>query len=616
MTVAFLFPGQGSQTVGMGRGLFARFPDLTRQADDLLGYSIERLCLEDPDKRLNLTRYTQPALYVTGALAYLARREDEGLDPAFAAGHSLGEYGALFAAGCFDFATGLALVRERARLMGEVTGTGMTAVTRIDAGRLSALLAEDPRFGELDVANYNTLSQTVVSGDLGQLKALAGAVEGLGGQCFPLRVSAAFHSHFMQPAQRRFAEFAAGFAFRPPRIPVVANLTAAPYPADSDGIRDTLVGQLASPVRWSDTIAWLHHRGVDRFVEIGPGQVLTRMNGTILADLARDGPARREAFYPAPAALTGPPPGPAATPVVAKPPALFLCPGQGGQHYRMGRDLHAGNGAFRNAFDACDRLARPWTGQPLAEIVYESGEPAEAFSRTLHTHLANFAFGYAMVASLRADGVEPAGFVAWSLGEYVALAAAGALGLEEAVSMVGRQAQLVEAHTPPASMLSVLENVNIFYSLDNLFAGCTLAGIHTDACFVVTGTTEVLAGLRRGLGERNIACHKLPIRHGFHSSLMDPVEVPFKAACAPPGLAIPGIPVYSSVERGRLAAADTTYLWRVCRSRFNFRTALLLAVEACPGAVLYDIGPSGTSAVHAKAILGKGKEVRHALRRS
>lgn len=606
LSTACLFPGQGSQHVGMGKGLFPRYPLLTEQASDLLGYAIDQLCLEDPEKRLNLTQFTQPALYVTCALSYLARCEDEGLSPAWAAGHSLGEYGALFAAGSFDFATGLALVRERGRLMGEVSGTSMAAILGLEADRLVALLHTDARFDRLDIANFNARSQTVVSGDREQLKQLESVVADKGGRFIPLKVSAAFHSRFMRDAQSRFAAIADTIAFQPPRFPVIANLSAAPYPSDRAGIRDMLVGQLASPVRWFDSMARLIGENVQHFTEVGPGNILTRLTETIRTELA-DPSVRPPSHSPGPKAAgrATSPPGQA---------GILLCPGTGGQYYHMGKRAYAEEPAFRTAFDACDTLAQPLIGQSLRAIVHEASDPTAPFTRTLHTHLAGFTFAYAMVETLRARGTVPLAYVGVSLGEYVALAATGALSLESAIALVALQAQLAEERTAPAEMLSVMENVNIYYCLEELFRDCALAGIHTDDCFVVTADATAINRLTAGLAARQIASHRLPVQHGFHSAHMDPAEAAFLAGCAGRLRRLPETPLYSSVLRGPVGVVEDSYLWRICRSRFNFRTALLLAAEAFPDAILLDVGPSGTSAAHARTILANSREVHHALR--
>src|SRR5690606_39147899 len=159
MTLACMFPGQGSQTLGMGGDLFDRFSDWTAEADRILGYSIRELCLEDPRGQLGLTAFTQPALFVVNAMTWRARVEDGKPTPAALAGHSLGEYNALLAAGVFDFPTGLELVRERGALMGRVSGGGMAAVIGLAPDRIAEILAGSEAGRRLDVANYNAFDQ-------------------------------------------------------------------------------------------------------------------------------------------------------------------------------------------------------------------------------------------------------------------------------------------------------------------------------------------------------------------------------------------------------------------------------------------------------------------------
>jgi trans-AT polyketide synthase/acyltransferase/oxidoreductase domain-containing protein len=265
---AWLFPGQGSQRPGMGGDLFAAFPDLVAEANDILGYSVVDACQGD---RLRRTEYVQPLMFVVSALACLARRAEEG-DPDVVAGHSLGELTALWAAGCYDFGTALRLVRRRGELMGEVTGGGMTAVVGLDVDALTAVLGPSP---DVDIANHNAADQIVLSGPLTSLNALAPVLRAAGGRCVPLPVSAPFHSRYMRPVADRFASELRTTRFAPPRIPVIANATAAPYPAD--GIADLLVRQIYSPVRWRDSMRTLIDSGVDQTAEIGPGNVLTRL---------------------------------------------------------------------------------------------------------------------------------------------------------------------------------------------------------------------------------------------------------------------------------------------------------------------------------------------------
>ncbi|MGW7278790.1 ACP S-malonyltransferase, partial [Streptomyces sp. NPDC054844] len=275
MKRVWLFPGQGAQTRGMGAELFGQFPDLVGQADEILGYSLRDLCEHDPGGRLRDTRYAQPALFAVNALTGLARLRRGEPPPDALAGHSLGEYNALFAAGCFDFATGLRLVRERGALMGRAEGGGMSAVIGTDAGTLKALLAREG-IEELDVANLNSASQLVLSGPLDALRGAAEAIRREGaGRCVPLKVSAAFHSRYMAEAADTFAACLEKADLKSPGTPVVANVTARPYGPDPDELRATLAAQIRRPVRWWESMSLLLAHGAVEAVEVGPGRVLT-----------------------------------------------------------------------------------------------------------------------------------------------------------------------------------------------------------------------------------------------------------------------------------------------------------------------------------------------------
>lgn len=272
---AFVFPGQGSQTRGMGGDLFADFPDLTAEADQILGYRIAELCRSDPDGKLGHTAFTQPALFVVNALSYLRRDRNCSGGVDFLAGHSLGEYNALFAAGAFDFGTGLRLVRRRGELMARVSGGGMAAVIGLDEAAIRDALAAHG-VDSLDLANLNSDDQIVLSGPAADIAAAKEVLTAAGARGYvPLRVSGAFHSRYMEPARREFDQFLAGFEFRPLKIPVIANTTARPY--HDDEIRQTLAEQLVRPVRWEQTVRFLLDRGVTQIEEIGPGRVLTRL---------------------------------------------------------------------------------------------------------------------------------------------------------------------------------------------------------------------------------------------------------------------------------------------------------------------------------------------------
>ncbi|WP_432183404.1 ACP S-malonyltransferase [Streptomyces tendae] len=306
---AWLFPGQGAQRRGMGRELFDRYPDAMAAADRILGFSVRELCLGDAAERLTDTRYLQPALFVVNELTRRARAAREPA-PDYLAGHSLGEYNALLAADAFDFETGLALVARRGELMGRATGGAMTAVVGPGAARIVDLLAE-AGIDDVDLANLNSTEQVVLSGPAESLRRAAGAVTAAGaGRCVPLRVSAAFHSRYMADAAREFAAFLAGFELRDPRIPVIANVTARPYRPGEVG--RLLAAQVHSAVRWSESMAHLRSRGVDRVVEQGPGRVLTGLWDAAVKDAANGSAAKPRpaaGSAPAPAAVAAAPDG-------------------------------------------------------------------------------------------------------------------------------------------------------------------------------------------------------------------------------------------------------------------------------------------------------------------
>ena len=279
---AVMFPGQGSQYVGMGEHLFDAFPELVAKANDGLGSSGEELCLRDSNGRLHQTEFTQPAVYVVSALDYLlfarSNVDDPGVD--YFLGHSLGEYAALFAAGVFDFVSGLLLVKERARLMAGMREGGMAAIVGLDSVQVQNVLDSD-NFSRLSVANYNSPSQTVISGDRKQISEAENAFIAAGAKRYvTLRVSGAFHSRFMEPAAREYERTVRGSYFSPPKVPVIANTSAREYKFDQIAVM--LLRQLVEPVKWCDSVRYVAHLGVSEFQEIGPGRVLTGLNRQIL----------------------------------------------------------------------------------------------------------------------------------------------------------------------------------------------------------------------------------------------------------------------------------------------------------------------------------------------
>ncbi|MBT2404438.1 MULTISPECIES: ACP S-malonyltransferase [unclassified Streptomyces] len=279
---AYIFPGQGAQQKGMGASLFDEFADLTRSADSILGYSIKDLCREDPDGLLGQTQYTQPAMYVVNALSYYQKLRETGLVPDFVAGHSLGEYNALLAAEVFDFETGLRLVRKRGELMGRASGGGMAAVLNASESEIRTILAENG-LDSVDLANFNTPSQVVISGRAEDIEAAKPLFQTGNHLFMPLRTSGAFHSRYMEPARVEFEDFLAGMTFSKPRIPVVSNVTARVY--EDHLVKENLTKQMVQAVRWSDTMEHLLAYSGMEFEEIGHGNVLTKLLQKIRREL-------------------------------------------------------------------------------------------------------------------------------------------------------------------------------------------------------------------------------------------------------------------------------------------------------------------------------------------
>lgn len=286
--LAIVFPGQGSQRRGMGQKLFdevSEYASLESDIDACLGYSLREMCIEDSARQLNETQYTQPCLYIVNALHFY-KAISNGDHPQFLAGHSLGEYNALQAAGAFDLLTGLRLVKKRGELMSQFKSGGMAAVVGFSANRVIQLLQENG-LTTLDVANYNTPLQTVISGPVRDLERAAPIFGKAGAQLYlPLSVSTAFHSRYMTEAAESFGEFLNSFTFFPLHTTVISNLTGEPYPASepSNIIRSFLTRQITSSVQWTRSVSYMLAQGATTFKEVGPGDVLSKLVEKIRQD--------------------------------------------------------------------------------------------------------------------------------------------------------------------------------------------------------------------------------------------------------------------------------------------------------------------------------------------
>lgn len=277
---AFLFPGQGSQFAGMGKTLAAAFPSARRildEADQALGFSLSTLCFEGPEEALKLTENTQPAILAvsTAASAVLA---EHGIRPDYVAGHSLGEYSALVAAGSLRFADALRLVRNRGRYMQEAVpvGTGaMAALLKLPADRLEEILQQAAQGEVVTAANLNSPDQVVIAGHAGAVARAVELAKAAGAKrAIPLPVSAPFHCPLMKPAQERLKVDLDAASFDDLRVPLVNNWQAREIRTGAEA-REGLYQQVPNPVRWADTIRYLVAQGVERFIEVGPGSVLT-----------------------------------------------------------------------------------------------------------------------------------------------------------------------------------------------------------------------------------------------------------------------------------------------------------------------------------------------------
>jgi len=291
MATAFLFPGQGSQTVGMGKALAEASPkarEIFERADAALGEKLSTLCFEGPEEALKLTANTQPAILVTSVAAHAVFMERYGKAPAFFAGHSLGEWSALVAAGAIALEDAVRAVRLRGTFMQEAVPAGqgaMAAILGLEPEKIRQACEEAAQGEVVSPANYNSPEQTVIAGHAAAVERAVEACKALGAKrAVPLPVSAPFHCALMEPVKPRLSGVLAEIEIRAPSAPVVTNVEAAPN-ADPSRVAQLLVEQVVAPVRWVECVQAMVAAGVTHMVELGPGKVLSGLVRRIAKDV-------------------------------------------------------------------------------------------------------------------------------------------------------------------------------------------------------------------------------------------------------------------------------------------------------------------------------------------
>ncbi|TVZ40312.1 malonyl CoA-acyl carrier protein transacylase [Alteromonadaceae bacterium 2753L.S.0a.02] len=589
MKTAYIFPGQGSQFVGMGADYFDRFPELVEIADSTLGYSIKSLCLEDPEKCLNKTNFTQPALYTVNALTYAAKLEDGHGKPDIVAGHSLGEYNALLAAGAFDFSTGLRLVQKRGELMSKADQGGMMAVLGIDIFLVKRLLAEH-NDNRVEIANINSSKQTILSGDKNALQACTSMFENAGAKVVPLNVSAAFHSSYMHPAKEEFSFFLRGFQFRELEIPVVANITAQLYPAVR--FDSYLAEQITGSVKWHDTILGMLEQGYENIEEVGPGSVLTKLTGIIRNDKLSDEnsvePNKKENNL------------------------LFMYGGQGFHYLRMGQELYETREVFREEMLKCDAIVQNILGVSIAHEIYEKDSKEIDLENILISHPAIYSVGYCLTKELESEGIIPAAVMGYSLGEYVAATVAGSISLNNALKLVCEQAKLLVEHAADGSMLAVLTDITDYDKYPEDYEGATLGCLNYRRNFILSGDKSKILEIKQKLAKREVLSLVLPVAHSFHSHHIEPIKTPFKKVLDKVEMGTPKIKVYSPAKSGQVSSYEIDHFWDAIRNKVDFQgTAESLALAG--DYKFIDLSPTASLASFLERSFGKSEKYHFAV---
>ncbi|WP_160679881.1 ACP S-malonyltransferase [Clostridium sp. C8-1-8] len=273
MSNVFLFPGQGSQFKGMGRELLSEFHDKFQEASKILCYSLEKLILLDENNLLNKTLFTQPALYVVSCLDYIKRIRESNIVPDYVAGHSLGEFAALFAAGVYDFETGLKIVNKRAQIMSKISNGGMAAVVGLTKENVKSILKD---IDGLFISNYNSEFQVVISGHKNLIeKSEKLFLENGASGYYILPINCPCHSKLLEDSATKFKAYIESFELKLPNIPIISNLTAKEY--EFNDIYETMSKQMCNQVRWRQSMNYLLDKKIDEFTVVGPSQVLKKL---------------------------------------------------------------------------------------------------------------------------------------------------------------------------------------------------------------------------------------------------------------------------------------------------------------------------------------------------
>lgn len=585
MTSVIVFPGYGSQHKGMGQGLFERFPELVKQADEILGYSVQELCLNDPHRMLNRAEYAQPALFVVNVLRYLDHMSEGGEPPEIVAGHGLGEYCALFAAGGFDFATGLRLVVKCGELASRTPSGAMAAIAGLDQHRVAEIIDDLP-YGGIEISVVNGPRLCVLSGSRDELLAaeVREAFAAAGATFAPLQTGAAFHSPHMNSVQEEFTRYLSNVEFAPLTIPVVANYTARKYP--TIGYAGHLAHQVSHPIKWYESISWLVAQGHRTFQEIGPGHVLTRLTDTIVSD-------------PLPIveipAQAGPVTASRLTPARPRKKLIFMYGGQGSQYYGMGKGLYDSHPIFRGAMDRCSAIYQELTGRSLTREIYDEQKKRTTFDDVSFTHAAIYSTSYSLTETLRAEGIHPDGIVGQSMGEYIAATSAGVLTLEDGLRLVTEQGRIAKRGARGA-LMCVLSDPDILRTRPELFRDVELGGVNSSGNFVVGGEKEDLTRLSTVLEGEKITAVMMPVNCAFHTELLDDVGRENEELAATMTPHAPRVPLYSS-KTGGLLDTDTSrwwdgWVWGVIRDKIYFADLMAAHFSAPDDCVFVDMTAS------------------------